>query len=129
MGTNYYLVRDVCPTCGPEGERLHIGKSSAGWCFALRVYPERDIDSLEAWKTEWAKGGVIQDEYRQRLEPWEMLLVIELRAFQEGHWTTDRLAENEAVAGPNGLARHEVDGRHCIGHGAGTWDLMAGEFS
>lgn len=128
MGTNYYLVRDVCPTCGHEGERLHIGKSSAGWCFALRVYPERGIDSLEAWEREWEKAGTIVDEYGQALEPWEMRLVITLRT-GDAEWTPDRLAENHAIAGPAGLVRHKVDGTFCVGHGEGAWDLMAGEFS
>lgn len=36
---------------------------------------------------------------------------------------------NNAVPGPNGLARHRIDMAHCIGHGAGTWDLILGEFS
>jgi hypothetical protein len=40
MGTNYYLVNKE------TDERLHIGKSSGGWCFALRVHHDRHIDSL-----------------------------------------------------------------------------------
>jgi len=45
MGTNYYLVkneRPPCPCCERTyvQERLHIGKSSGGWCFALHVIPE-----------------------------------------------------------------------------------------
>jgi len=25
--------------------------------------------------------------------------------------------------------RHRVDGKHCVGHGEGTWDYIIGEFS
>ena len=35
MGTNYYL------------NDRHIGKSSAGWYFALHIYPEENINSLD----------------------------------------------------------------------------------
>jgi len=41
MGTNYYLQGKVCVHCGvADGGPLHIGKSSAGWNFGLRIYPE-----------------------------------------------------------------------------------------
>lgn len=41
------------------------------------------------------------------------------------HW----YAENSAIPGPNGLARHRIDHRHCVGHGDGTYDLIKGDFS
>lgn len=38
MGTNYYLhSQDPCEHCGRSYPELHIGKSSAGWVFALHV--------------------------------------------------------------------------------------------
>ena len=37
--------------------------------------------------------------------------------------------QNNAEHGPNGLVRSKIDGHHCIGHGAGTWDLEVGDFS
>jgi hypothetical protein len=36
---------------------------------------------------------------------------------------------NYSERGPNFLLRHRVNGRHCIGHGPGTYDYIAGEFS
>jgi hypothetical protein len=35
---------------------------------------------------------------------------------------------NQSCRGPNNLLRHQI-GRYCVGHGAGTWDLIVGEFS
>jgi hypothetical protein len=43
MGTNYYLRLHACPSCGHSAAELHIGKSSAGWYFGLRVYPLRIV--------------------------------------------------------------------------------------
>lgn len=51
MGTNYYLrlKSEICPHCGRGDEGLlHIGKSSAGWCFSLHVMNR--IQSLDDWK-------------------------------------------------------------------------------
>lgn len=110
MGTNYYWIRDACPTCG-HGERVHIGKSSAGWVFSLHVHPEDDISSLDDWIDAWRIGTIV-NEYGETISVDEMLLVITARD----------------EPGPDGLARHEIDGRHCIGHGAGSWDLCVGDF-
>ena len=45
MGTNYYLIKNACPHCGATEEAIHIGKSSAGWYFALNT----DVYSYEQW--------------------------------------------------------------------------------
>jgi len=34
MGINYYIVKDECEHCG-RGDRIHIGKSSAGRQFIV----------------------------------------------------------------------------------------------
>lgn len=117
MGTNYYLeTESPCAHCGrsdPE-KRLHIGKSSAGWCFALRVYPDRGIEDLDDWELEWAKpGAVIFDEYGDRIDVEEMRRVIAERRYASGRE----------------MLRHAIDGKFCIGHGKGTWDLIQGDFS
>ena len=72
MGTNYYLHRNVCAHCGRGDEALHIGKSSAGWCFSLRVHPEEGIHDLPDWERELV-GGKIQDEYGETFPPVELL--------------------------------------------------------
>jgi hypothetical protein len=43
MGTNYYVAYDYCRHCGRFDEEFHIGKSSAGWCFSLRVYEDKGL--------------------------------------------------------------------------------------
>jgi len=111
MGTNYYLTEESCPHCGRSGERLHIGKSSAGWCFALHVTD--DIKSLADWQALWSKPGAkIVDEYGDAFTPEAMLAGITERSWKGGE-----------------PRRHPLDGSHCIGHGDGTYDLIPGEFS
>ena len=110
MGTNYYWHMNPCPHCGHPEEKLHIGKSSAGWCFSLHIIPERGINDLDDWKELWKEGnGKIIDEYSEEIPIDKMLEII-----------TD--------FGPNGLLRHKVDGKFCVGNGKGTWDLIRGEF-
>ena len=132
MGTNYYLEESApCLTCGREYERRHIGKSSAGWCFSLHVYPDEGIRDMPDWERLWSRPGVrIFDEYGQTKTPEQMREVITQRAMN----STDAigpswLGRNNAEAGPNNLARHRIMAGHCIGHGDGTWDLIVGDFS
>jgi hypothetical protein len=126
MGTNYYFYE----TNTDEG--LHIGKSSAGWTFSLRLHHELGITSLHEWRYRWFPHGIIRNEYDEVLTPKEMLHIIMDRSL---HAETDRpvdlefLRKNQAVRGPHGLLRHRVDNNFCIGHGPGTWDYMARDFS
>ena len=132
MGTNYYWRANV----GTRRVQYHVGKSSGGWCFALHVLPEHGINSLEDWKRLFDQpGSLIVDEYEQEVPIAEMLRVITerkaLRGIRQPVWTAERFRQNHrhAEPGPNGLARAVVDGRYCVGHGEGTWDLVPGEFS
>ena len=161
MGTNFYLnsiKHKRCPKCGHDiGEfakavdtPLHIGKSSAGWCFALKVYPNEDClddetwrglplpKNLEDWKKFFGLDEVeIRDEYSRIISTEEMLDWITNRS-----WPNERTGEppygyesweefydgNSAVPGPNNLLRIKT-GRLCIAHGDGTYDLVVGDFS
>lgn len=105
MGTNYYVLTDVCPHCGRPAERKHIGKSSAGWAFGLRIYPDEGINTLEDWKRVW-KGQTIKDSCGERVSEDELLSII-----TEREWVRK-------------LLRHE-EGRQ----GEGTWDYVPYEFS
>lgn len=112
MGTNYYLLEDVCPHCNREASRKHIGKSSGGWCFSLHVEPKDHEfpQSLEQWIELWSiPGNKIEDEYRQPVDPAEMLSII-----------TERLWKN----GP--LMRHDYE--NLVRYGDGPYDLISGEF-
>ncbi len=131
MGTNYYWhEKSPCKYCGRAYEPLHIGKSSAGWCFSLHVIPERRIKDLGDWEHLWRKAGTyIENESGDRLTPEEMQDQIVNRAGGRAEWSASDYRDNHAEPGPYGLARHIVDGWHCIKHGAGTWDCITGEFS
>lgn len=134
MGTNYYLhEKPPCGDCGRGYKPLHIGKSSGGWCFSLHAIPDEGLTSLDAWDARIRKLGVeVLDEYGRFVSPDEMISIITERSWFESKFagrTREFLDQNHAEDGPNGLLRHRLDGRHCVGHGAGTYDLIAGEFS
>jgi len=133
MGTNYYLVTNVCAACGRGDDREHIGKSSAGWCFSLHVEPENGLCDLADWERKWSQPGAhIRNEYATDIAPGEMLEIITARQWKPRDWDSAEerhwLSVNHAVPGPYGLARHRIDS-HCIGHGPTTYDLVLGEFS
>jgi hypothetical protein len=114
MGTNYYLhLKPDCETCGRAFEPLHIGKSSGGWCFALHVIPEDSINTLDDWRALWAKpGAFVRNEYGEHVPIAELEDIITKREWR-GQFPK----------------RFDVDGVHCLGHGEGTWDYIAGKFS
>lgn len=132
MGTNYYLLKDTCQHCGKPDEKIHIGKSSCGWCFALRVTD--DIKNLSDWKKLFRNHSII-DEYGCNVSTDRMMEIITCRhsnntdhgpfydTWEEFH------IRNNSEPGPNNLVRSKIDGSHCVGHGDGTWDLITGEFS
>lgn len=131
MGTNYYLripSDDACPTCGrgSNDENLHIGKSSAGWCFALHIIPEQGINDLSDWIRLFNGPGKIEDEYGAAVPPAVMVNVITCRSNMgaEEH-DAHFLRSNHAAIGPNGLLRNTYKARP----GDGTYDLCEGEFS
>ena len=132
MGTNYDWHRNPCEKCG-HGEILHIGKSSAGWCFSLHIIPEEGINDLSDWEKVWdSEEGKIFDEYNNEILIIEMLDIIKNRSSPKQEFNTQRTEgwymENSACPGPNGLVRHRI-GRYCVKHGEGTWDCIPGEFS
>ena len=111
MGTNYYMAVNACPHCHRSESELHIGKSSAGWCFSLNTHPDNGIESLDDWRAAWANNG-IRDEYDRSISAEEMERTILNRVWKG--------AEPQ---------RQQVDGRHCIAHGDGSYDIMRGDFS
>lgn len=63
MGTNFYTTEHPpCEHCGRGGDEIHIGKSSLGWAFTFRSYPDRDLTSCPEWY-EFLKERLIIDEY------------------------------------------------------------------
>ena len=134
MGTNYYARTNGCECCNRYDE-LHIGKSSAGWCFALHIIPDMGLTTLDAWKNLLAQPRTqIRNEYGDSVTVSELLSAITERACGEkGHSPTGYKDwehfhhSNYSEDGPNGLLRHQI-GPYCAGHGEGTWDLIEGEF-
>ena len=149
MGTNYYFER-TCECCG-HGAQYHIGKSSAGWCFALHVGTKKNPLEVELrqkyapitveirdWP-DWQRaivtgaelGWRVVDEYGRVTTLAQLTDIVESRSWPRSpdeHSLFD-FERNTAELGPNGLVRSKVDGWHCVGHGDGTWDLIVGEFS
>ena len=133
MGTNYYIEAEPpCKECGRGFDEYHIGKSSAGWCFSLHVIPELNIHNLNDWIKFW-DGKTIKDEYGSIISEDDMIdRITNRRCQREGvpygyqSWGAFH-SINGSVDGPNGMLRHKL-GRHCVGHGDGTYDYISGEF-
>ncbi len=118
MGTNYYLRHSVahCPTCDCE-KGFHLGKSSGGWRFSLRVYPDKGIhdwnDVFQYVSLELNKGYFIADEYGRPLILADWVPIVTRRSDTRGEW-----------------AEHTLDGDHCIGrHPTLPIDYIIGDFS
>ena len=123
MGTNYYLKAPSCSHCGAARTLLHIGKSSAGWNFALRIYPEpvdllsrfgvEKIQELDDWRPLFQRFEIL-DEYHRKIEPAEMISIIAGRSYPH---LKSRL----------GVSDHFRPGE--LFGGKGTYDLCNYDFS
>ena len=138
MGTNYYVEQEKCPCCGHAKKRLHLGKMSGGWVFALQVLPEEGLNSLADWDKQLAANlNIVVDEYGEAHD-WPVLR----RQIQTRRWEVpwepgadpryrseaEFLKANQAERGPSNLLRSKIDGTHCVGHD-GMVDLITGDFS
>ena len=93
MGTNYYVRTP--PSCGGKcathchGEEIHLGKSSAGWAFSFRAYPDPDPEfgpEPVTWPVKdfasWLRLldlGPVYDEYSREVTREELLERIECK--------------------------------------------------
>lgn len=73
MGTNYYWIKNECPTCG-HAEMIHIGKSSYGWPF--HFHGTNEIRSYKDW-LEVLREGKIEDEYGKEVPLDKLKALIE----------------------------------------------------
>lgn len=141
MGTNYYFEQEKCPCCGHAKQRLHLGKMSAGWVFALQVLPEEGLNCLEDWEARIkASLDPIIDEYGREVNwmdlkrdiqqrEWHTEWDSEFRELPRGYKSeADLHRRNYSERVPKGLLRSKVDGTHCVGHD-GMVDLITGDFS
>jgi len=122
MGTNYYV------TVADRNEELHIGKSSMGWVFSLRIHPDHNITTLYDWMPIMLDNqNTIRDEYGQHITADEMLRTITVRSRNESvNWSDADWSMNRAEPGPNNLVRGKASNDRT--HGEGTWDYNNYEF-
>lgn len=139
MSTNYYVEFN--------GEKLHVGKSSVGWHFAVRVYPDKQINNLNDWLELLVDiRHSLTDEYDQQVSFTDLVMTITDRcniypaqesiASMVGFGLYESVQHfldvNQAEIGVNGLLRSRIENfAHggCVGHGKGTWDYFVGDFS
>jgi hypothetical protein len=130
MGTNFYFYTNVCLTCHRGDSPRHLGKAEKGWCFFLHVYPSDGIFSLDDWIRLWnSPNTLIENEFGEEIPITRMYERITTRRYSERDRKERELdpqwyEKHDAEIGPNNLARRKVDGKICIGHGEGTWDLF-----
>lgn len=108
MGTNYYMKRSTGagrPVDSFEGTELentpllHIGKASAGWRFALHVYPERRIRDLRDWTKLWDEPGTkIYNEYGGEVSASDLIRIIVSRAGERRRPLDDFCVDRGLVA-------------------------------
>ncbi len=79
MGTNYYHRTSICRSCGRCDER-HIGKSSGGWTFSFRGYPEDGIKSWQDWLLILKAGGKIYNEYGDQISIRDFIKLVKSKS-------------------------------------------------
>lgn len=130
MGTNYHWHEKPAPcrACGHDKSKvLHIGKSSVGWVFMLRVDPEEGLHTLGDWQDRWLEpGSKILSEYGTLIPIDQMNDIILDREHTGDSWSTMKQRQNCALPGPNGLYRGY---RNFVPPDDATYDLVDGEFS
>lgn len=62
MGTNYYIKRKKCESCGHTPDSIHLGKSSFGWQFSFQYNGGIYYKNVKEMK-EWLSDKKILDEY------------------------------------------------------------------
>ena len=104
MGTNYYLMKNVCPHCGTAEDTIHIGKSSKGWYFSLSV----DTYDYHEWMNIFLDKNKIQNEYGDDVTVDEMQDIMHKR---KGNITKNE-PEQHCVIGINNLVYYKGNKIH-----------------
>jgi hypothetical protein len=87
MGTNYYIIKNLCDCCQRYDRFAHIGKSSGGWQFTFRGYraawsddftEELNILSFTDWKNYLKRTKAhIKDEYGADISLKDFISLVE----------------------------------------------------
>jgi hypothetical protein len=75
MGTNYYVLTEVCKACSRSDEQIHIGKSSVGWEFSFAWNDGEYYKNIDEFKI-WLSDKEIVNEYDEPVtqdEFWSMV--------------------------------------------------------
>jgi len=75
MGTNYYIEKDKCVTCGHSEQAIHLGKSSGGWKFSFQYNGGNYYHNIKEMKL-FTADKVITNEYGEIISDkafWEMV--------------------------------------------------------
>lgn len=132
MSTNYYVVDFRA------NEKTHIGKSSFGWCFALRQYAHIGLMDLHDWikffeSKNFSLWCSIFNEYGDPVDIQTFLTIVTERKGISSPISEDKLKSQGAERGPKNLLRCKLKSSSfehgCIKHGEGTWDIFDTEFS
>jgi hypothetical protein len=68
MSTNFYV------TVAADQEELHFGKSSVGWVFTVRQYPEQGLFTLYDWMSLLASPfNTVRDEYGREVTVTQLM--------------------------------------------------------
>ena len=130
MSTNYEAKIALTEKADGPALTLHIGKSSAGWCFALHVHPEHGINTLSDWQEVWRQpNATIVNEYGRAIAADEMLKEITARSWRGTQQDAEWMRVSRATPGPNGLARHTYEATLPPDPEHDTYDLCTGDFS
>lgn len=128
MGTNFYLKPPSCPHCGRGGELLHIGKSSAGWNFGLRVYPRVDGEPNDLLRDFGVAQILELDDWEKLFQRFE--IVNEYGETATAPAMIQNIAERSHPRGLLSQAHANRGTRYACEVGArGTYDLIPYEFS
>ena len=121
MGTNYFLRQPNKPN------KLHIGKRSFGWTFALHV-GDGAPDDLLGWVALMLEPGAqVEDEYAKQVPVPTMLgHIIDLPPFTR----PDNAGPppRGGTPGPRGLFRHANEYSRPPPNLDHTYDLVTGKF-
>lgn len=104
MGTNYYWEYDRCEKCN-RSERLHIGKSSAGWVFCFQGYLDKGLIDWPSWRDYLSSSeGRIIDENGTFWEFLDFQSVV-LKRTSRGCLPPGTIVDKYSLVGATGLLR------------------------
>jgi len=85
MGTNYYIHANFCDKC-ERYDKIHLGKSSAGWRFLVQIQqPYYGDTETELIKFLMDNDGDIWDEYGKNISFDDLRDKIQAKKDDESH--------------------------------------------